>query len=269
MRKLFFALAMALALASCGNKDKMAGEPSGFDVKLDKVNGTKVWLQVTPSNPNAYYSVGVLSSENDNFDDTPLELAQEQLGFMKTVYENTRTETSQNNFADMFCFRGARSLKYSSLAEDRDHKLIIMQVDPKEQSLIGTPVAVPFHTRDIVPDPDLSFQISFQDGKLFITPSDLEKTYYWEYEGTGLIDEEYISPDYYFYSVIDLYEDYNFMPGMVNKGVVEWDFYTEDPDLEFGQELTLIVAGYAGEEINTELTVVRFICHEGRKIEVL
>ena len=50
---------------------------------------------------------------------------------------------------------------------------------------------------------------------------------------------------------------------------MEWDFYAEDYALLEDEDITLMVAGYADGEMNTPLTVVRFICHKNAPIEVV
>ena len=135
--------------------------------------------------------------------------------------------------------------------------------------MVGKPAVTAFRTRDIVMDEDLSVDVSFDGGRMTITPSDPDKPYLWEYENTGLIEREYLTPENFAYQILDLYEDYHFMDQMVYRGAVEWDFYAEDYALLEDEDITLMVAGYADGEMNTPLTVVRFFCHKNAPIEVV
>lgn len=266
MRKFLYAVAVLLLVCGCTRKEVIVSTPCGFDIRLEKVHGTKVWVKIIPQNPDAAYAMNVISSYDPSYNHSPEDLAAEMVSIMRTVFSKER---EAGNFSDQFCFRGERSLKYHHLVSDTDHKLILMQMNPKEQSLVGKPVVVTFHTRPVAMDTDLRFTVAFDAGKLTITPSDPEKTYYWEFENSNLIEKEYITTNEFFYKVIDLYEDYDFMPHMLDKGPAEWDFYARDQEVEDGEDLTLMIAGYADGEINTPLTTVRFICHRDGPIEVV
>ncbi|MBQ7269376.1 MAG: hypothetical protein IJS62_05935 [Bacteroidales bacterium] len=266
--KKFVSLALCLLVAgACTRKEIIVSSPCNFDVSIEEVRGTKVWVKVKPDNPDATYAIGVISAYDPSFENPDDVLADEQLAYMK---EAVRLQTvDSDHFADRFCFRGERTLKYMNLVKDTPHKLLLIQIDPREQRIVGKPAVVSFRTRDIVMDEDLSFDVSFDGGKMTITPSDPEKPYLWEYENTELIAREYLTPENFAYQLVDLYEDYHFMDNLVYRGTVEWDFYAADQAMLDEEDITLMIAGYAGGEMNTPLTTVRFICRRNGSVEVL
>lgn len=269
MKKLLYILPLFLLLSGCGKKEKLPTDPCSFEIKVDKVGGTKVWITVTPDNPNAYYALGMVSSHDPSYDDSPANQAATMLHWMNETYNNrAATSTNIGSFADVYLYQGTRDLKETMLAKDTGHKLIVMQVDPERRSLIGESAMVIFHTRP-VPAADLEFELVFGADQVEIIPSDDTLPYYWDYENTITIDQEYYFPYNFFYSLADMYEEYDFMGNMIDQGPTEWIFSKEDKSIVEGEPCTLVIAGYADGEINTELTVIDFIYHKDKPIEVL
>lgn len=266
MRKLAYLAFGLLLAAACTQKIIIVTSPCNFDVSLEEIRGTKVWVKVVPENPDAAYAISVIPASDPSYDKSDNALAAEQIAYMKSVFQG---QGESGSFADRFCYRGERTLKYKNLTEGTLYKLVLLQMSPEEQSMVGKPAVTAFRTRDIVMDEDLSFDVSFDGGRMTITPSDPDKPYLWEYENTGLIEREYLTPENFAYQILDLYEEYHFMDQMVYRGAVEWDFYAEDYALLEDEDITLMVAGYADGEMNTPLTVVRFICHKNAPIEVV
>lgn len=270
MRKLLLHILPVLAILSgCTNKEKMALDTCSFDVRVQKVGGTKVWFSITPSNPYAYYAFGLVSSYSDVYDASMAELSQMQIEWMRQVYDNyVYSEEDVPGFSDVFLYRGPREMRETLLARDTDHKLVVMQVDPVKRTVIGETAMVIFHTLP-VEDVDLGFSLSFAADTLRITPSDNSLSYYWDYDSTELMYQEYLTPQYYFYFLADMYESYDFMGNLLNRGPVEWVFSRDDKTIEEGGQYTLLIAGYADGEYNTAYTRVDFIYHKDRPIEVL
>ena len=266
MRKVLYIAVAACGLFACTRKEIIVSEPCNFTVTLEEVRGTKVKAKVVPQNRDAAYVLSVISSYDPSFDNTPEALAADQVSIMKEVYSRER---EAGNFSDQFCFRGERTLKYQGLVSDTDHKLLLLQINPKEQSMVGKPLVVPFHTLPVERDTDLTFDVRFQDGKMTIVPSDPDKTFYWEYDNTRVIEDEFIAPGVFLYKVINLYEDYDFMLHLLDKGTQEWDFYAQDNEIQDDEDLTVMIVGYDNGEMTTEVTSVRFICHRDGPIEVL
>lgn len=266
MRKFLYLAAGVLLAGACTREEIIVSSPCAFAVGLEEVRGTKVWVKITPENPDATYAIDVISAYDPAFEKSHDALAADQLSFMKEAFLEAK---GGGSFTDRFCFRGERTLKYKNLVEDTPHKLILMQIDPRKQSVVGSPTVLPFRTRDIVMDEDLNFTVTFDGGKMTITPSDPYKPYLWEYENTALIEREYATPENFAYQLVDLYEDYHFMEHLVYRGAVEWDFYAEDHEMLEDEDITLMIGGYADGEINTPLTIVRFICHRSGHIEVV
>ena len=270
MKKLFHILPFLLILAGCANKEKLPSDPCGFDIRIDKVGGTKVWYTITPDNSNAFYTFGVVNSYDDDYDMSPASMAALQLQWMINVYENyaTMVDSNLSSFSDVYLYKGAREFKTVDLARNTEHKLIVMQVDPETRTMIGQSAMVIFHTQEIEMVP-LDFELVFHADAVEVIPSDDSYTYYWDYEDTDVILSKYYSPYDYFYSLCDMFEEYDFMNNLLDQGPVEWIFSKEDKAMKEGDYCTLVVAGYANGEINTPYTLVDFIYHKDTPIEVI
>jgi len=261
--KKYILLSLILLLAACTNKDKMATEPCSFEVKVKKVTGTKVWLDITPANDAAYYAFGMVDEGLPYYDMDVHKLAVNQLEMMHETY--TRYAAHRPNvgsFLDFYCYREARQVKETHLLSDWSYRLLLIQVNPKTIEMIGDPVVVDFHTGPVDFDPDFTIDFKCDGSKLILIPSNLEADYYWDYDETAVINEEYGSPEMYFYDLVDMNEDYEFMPNMIDRGVCEYDL-AYDRGIDEGVRHTIVATGYKNGEINTFYIKQDFIFEEG------
>ena len=258
-----------LLLTACGHRELLPTDLSSFEIRIDNVAGTKVWFTITPDNPNAYYAFGEVGEGDEEYDMSPTQVAENQLWWMDEIYkEFAPYVTNLGSYADIFLYQGTRQHKEMYLTQDHNYKLFVMLVDPDSHQLIGNPVSVPFHTKAIVGS-DLTFDVKFYTDAVEIIPSDNSQAYYWDYENTDVIAYEYSSPEYYYYQLTDMYEEYDFMNNLVDHGPSQWVFSVEDKSMNEGETCTLVVAGYAGGEITTELLIIDFIYHKNEPCEVL
>ena len=265
MKKWIIIAATVLAALGC-TKDQYT-DPCTFDLKVTRVKGTKVWISITPSNPNAYYAYSLFSELAEGFDQPATVWARQQLDWNKQVYEAWEDmEQNIGTYADVFCYQGAREIKQTFMASGLRHRFVVMQLNPQTRTVIGTPQEVSFTTKDVERS-DLTFSVQFDADEVTITPSQPDATYYWDYDSRDLIEDKYFTPSVFFYSVVDLYEDYDFMPNMVSKGEDTYVFSVNDKDMKEGEECLLVVAGYAGGEINTTPDIYEFVYHKDKPIE--
>lgn len=261
--KKYILIPIILLLAACTNKEKMATEPCSFQVTVKKVAGTKVWLDIVPANDAAYYAFGMVDEGLPYYDMDVHQLAEASLEAMHELYTRySANRTNVGSFLDFYCYREARQIKETHLQYDWNYRLLLIQVNPKDLTMIGEPVVVDFHTGPVDFDPDFTIDFKCDGSKLILTPSNLQADYYWDFEDTAVIKEEYDSPEMFFYDLVDMNEDYEFMPNMIDRGVCEYDLAL-DRGIEEGVRHTIVAAGYKDGEINTFYIKQDFIFEEG------
>lgn len=266
MKKLVIIAATVLAALAC-TKEQSVTDPCTFEIKVDKVKSTKVWVSIKPSNPNAYYGFGIFSEEADIYDLPLMEMAQTSLGWWTSTYDAWKDVTvNVGSFTDVFCYQKDREIKMTGLGIGKKHRCFVMQLDPQTRTIIGTPQEVLFSTPD-VPMIPLTFDVQFAADRITITPSDPSVTYYWDYENLEVIEREYITPSNFFYSIVDLYEDYDFMPNMISQGAETYVFSQNDKSMQEGETCMLVLAGYANGEVNSASTIYEFVYHKDKPIE--
>ncbi len=266
MKKVIILIATVLAALSC-TKEQTYLDPCTFEIAVTKVKASKVWFTIKPSNPKAYYAFGIFSEKADIYDLPVMELAKMNLGWWKDAYDVWKAgETNAGSFADVFCYQEEREIKQTGLGSGLEHRCFVVQLNPETFSIIGTPQEVRFITRSVVNIP-LTFDVQFSPDRINITPSDPSATYYWDYDSREEIESKYITPEIFFYSVVDLYEDYAFMPNMISQGTEPYVFSQQDKSMVEGEEYILILAGYSNGEINSAYTEYQFVYHKDKPIE--
>lgn len=262
------AVAATLLLCSCPAKYT---QPASFEVNVQDLRSTKALITVKPSTYDAYYMCGIVYADMEYyFNMTPEELAAFQLDFSFERWDMSEEIPANISFTDVYCYRGNFESKYTYLYPDMDYRFIAFQVNPDTREVIGTPVTKLFHTKPLQ-ESDITFNFSFDTDKLTVTPSNNDP-YYWDYVLTDLLDAEYADAHMYYYSLVDLYEDYGFMdmPENIATGVDEWVFSRDDSEVLIeGAKYTLIASGYNYGEINSDLTVVEFIYHRDKPSELV
>lgn len=266
MKRIIIIAVAVLAALSC-TKEQTYTDPCTFEISVTKVKASKVWFTIKPSNPNAFYAFGVFSEEADIYDMPLMEMAQLNLGWWKETYDTWKSiEQNAGSFADVFCYQDNREIKQTGLAMGLEHRLFVVQLNPETRTIIGTPQEVRFTTKSVVMVP-LDFDVKFDADRVTITPSDPNATYYWDYDSREVIEETYFSPGIFFYNLVDLYEDYDFMPNMISRDTDTYVFSRNDKSIKEGENCILVLGGYEGGEINSELTMYEFTYHKDKPIE--
>jgi hypothetical protein len=236
--------------------------PTEIKVKLETVTGTRVRFTIAPINPHAYYSYIFLNANEEGFDKSMTEICQEEIELMEDAIANFEGA----NFLDIFFFQGSRQFTHGALCDNMDYKLIVFQINPKTHELIGDPIGTTFHTKP-VPERDLHFQINFDGEEMTIIPSDDNLTYFFQYEETNMIENQYGAATNYLYTIVGMYQEYGFMEWNYYSGPVIYDFSNEN-NMEDGTQYTLVINGCEEGELTSVSTIVKFIYHPGN-IQVL
>lgn len=260
MKRIFSILILSLLLFAGCQKEELL--PTEIKAKLEMVTGTRVRFTVAPTNPHAYYSYIFLNASEEGFDKPIIEICQEEIELMEDAIANFEGA----NFLDIFFFRGSRQFTLGALCDDMDYKLIVFQINPKTHKLIGDPISTTFHTKP-VPERDLHFQITFTGDEMTIIPSNNNFTYFFQYEESDMIENQYGAATYYLYTIVGMYQEYGFMEWNYYSGKAVYDFSVEN-NMEDGNLYTLVICGCEEAEFTSTSTIVKFIYHPGN-IEVL
>lgn len=260
-RALYFAV-LSLALLSCTNK---AEQPAEFQLVLESVGGSRARFSVSCTSRDVYYTYRLCSETDYDWWNRPdMDVAREEIARMEESFQFfAKVDVEKDvSFADRFLYRGSRQFTMQTLNDDTDFRFMVFQVSPTTHSIIGEPISVPFHTREI-PERDLSFDVKFEGNTMVITPSDDSLTYFWEYESTELVNENYYFASNYAYSLISMYDEYGFMESQLSTGQEIWDF-ADDSWIKEGDSCTLVVAGCEDGELTTEVKEYRFVYMKDR-----
>ena len=263
MRKLLY-LSLAVLLTAGCVKEKFITTPCNFDCKVDWVKGSKVLFTVAPDNIDACYTYGLLSTTQEEAKWTDAQIIDWQLKLMKDVYEAMKEyEQTVDTFIDRFCFKGTRSFKIDRLDTNTDYIILVFQINPKTLESIGSLIRIPFKTVN-VPKYDITFEIHTSGKDSFtIIPSDKERTWFWEYEADYRIAFNYGTPYYYYYDVIGMYEEYDFLENLLSKGNDVWTFAKDDPSIIEGSTYTLVASGCENGEITSDPHYASFYLEDG------
>lgn len=263
MRKILLLLSFIVPLLAACSKEQISSRPCDFVVNITELKGSKVRFTITPSNPEAYYTFSLISEDTGGYELSGDALVAHEMQILKEKYDLLGRFGRQNvSFADSFCYKGRTEQAELFLARNLNYKLVVFQVNPWKLEALGSSEEVLFHTLDTQLI-DLDFDLQFSGDTLRIHPSNPEQTYVWDYESRDIIDEEYGSPLIYYYSLMDMYEQYGFMESVLNKGDREWVFPQDDEGITAGKEWYLILSGYQDGDVNSEETVVVFTWEPG------
>ena len=259
MRKSLIISICTLLVAACTGKEIIITTPVDLNFKLEEVQGSRVIFSLDPDNPDACYSYGIIHHfMEDLYKMGDRELAQHFISLDKQSYEN-RKENGEilGTFIDFSCYRGKRTLRETNLRSDSDYRLLVYQVDPNTFDVLGDPVSTLVHTIPVAQQ-DMSFSFQVQGQALTIVPSDPSRTYYWDYDLQSRIYDNYMSPFSFYYSLLDMFDEYGFMKEVYSKGTEVYDFASDR--LIESEVYVLVASACEDEEITSQVTKLTFVC---------
>lgn len=258
MKKIILLLSLIVPMLAACSKEQISSRPCDFDVEITELKGSKIRFTITPSNPEAYYTFALIAGDEPMYEISGEPLIARQMTILKEFYDLFGRFGRKNaSFADSFCYKGRTEQAELFLSRDMPYKLAVFQVNPWKMEGMGTPEEVFFRTLNpkII---DLDFDLQFSGDTLRIHPSDPERTYVWDYESKEIVDDEYGSPLIYYYTLMDMYEQYGFMESVLCEGDFEWVFPRDDEGMPAGKDWYLILSGYKDGEVDSEETLVLF-----------
>lgn len=250
-----------LVLSSCA-KDQSTSE-SEFRVELTSVGGTRARITVASMNKKAYYSFVQLSPQEEDFSVPAATAVAHAIEFMEESYQYYE----KGSFTDVFCYQGSRQLSITSIRSDAQYRFIIFQLHPRTHTLIGDPVEISYRTKP-VPVRDLTFAVAVDGEKISVTPSDPTLTYFWDYEASAIIEDDYFFPQSYLYNLVGVYDEYGFLESELSQELDFW-YFSDDNKLKADEEYTLVIAGCEDAEFTTPPMQLRFVWHGAGNVEVI
>lgn len=264
MRRILYLFLAGLLALGC-KKDAPVTTPCGFDLKVDWVKGSRAQFTVTPDAENAYYCYGVIAADHPLYNKSDAEVIQFQMDWMNSDYANLRKEgKSEGDFLDLFCFKGARTVKSILLPPDMEHKLLVFQMNPKTCECIG-----PLHTKvfrtQAIPSVDLTFTIQCKDNRFRILPSDKNVPWFWEYEKEEKVMDVYANPYFFFYDIIGMYDEYGFLVHSFSYGDEDWEFPRDDKAVKEGVRYIMAMSACTDDgEICSDVSYTEFVYQDGK-----
>lgn len=264
----YLILPLVVFLAACTAKDTMVTTPVDISFKIDRIKSGKVYLTVTCPNPDAYYFCKVRYLDPEAPAKSDREMALENIELAKLNYKVRKENMDIHaRLIDLSAYRGSRSIKNTELASGHTYRVLLFQVNPEDLSIIGEVKGQTFQTPRVEMK-DVDFSFSAEGNRLLVTPSDDECTYYWDFESEERIYDDYMSPEGYFYGVVDMYEDYGFMGNVLLRGPAQYDL--SKTQLREGETYLVIAAAYdmQQEEITSRCIVSEFT-YQGGQLRML
>ena len=111
----------------------------------------------------------------------------------------------------------------------------------------------------------MSFKIVCSGNRFTIIPSDLERTWFWEYESEEKLMDVYETPFFFYYSIIDMYDQYDVLDHLLSKGVDTWTLPEDDRSIKEGIVYNMVMSAcYTDGEICSEVLYANFIYQDGK-----
>jgi hypothetical protein len=219
MKKLILALGL-LSLLSCSEKLVVVTTPVNMRLTVDEVKGTKVIFTISSDNPEAYYSYTLWNDTGGSLDG----LIEHLTSMAEEDYQQRMKNEAIKiaSFADLNCFRGTRTIRATRLTPDSDFLLLAFQLNPETHEVIGPILSEKIHTPPVEEKP-LEFQFLFEGKTITIIPSDPNRSYYWAFDSQQVMYDNYLWPFGWFYSLVDMYEQYDFMDNLTTRGKVVYN----------------------------------------------
>lgn len=256
MRKIAFICLALVLLAGC-SKEKIVTTSCPFDIKIDWVKGSKVQFTVTPGNPDACYCYGILSEDQPQSGWSDNDLVAWQLEWITEIYNSLEAAGEAGSFADMFCYKGPRTIKQTKLSYGTDFVLMLFQINPQTKEAIGPLYRLPFSTLPVTKE-DLFFTIHPEENGFTIIPSDPERTWFWDFETEEKINDVYSGAYFFYYSVLDMYEEYDFLDNLLYKGASGLTLPVLESSLLEGKQYVMAMSGCSGGEIDSDVYYAYF-----------
>lgn len=246
MRRISFIAPLLLLLAvSCNKLDFQVGD-NPFMLEVKKVQAESVWVDIIPENNDFYYNYGICSVQEYERYRSDVEMIREREQSNHEAYDILVEEGYENgSYEEVMLYRAALYEPYYgnmvSIDPETDYYLYAYAFDRNNRP-IGKIHKIQFRTPALTHS-DISFSVDFFGSTITVTPSNNDQ-YLFDYADAKELHETYFdTPTLYYYQIISIYEQYDFIDDMVSRGV-DSDDVSEYYELFPGYEIYLVVSGY-------------------------
>lgn len=249
-----------LLLAGCTPLEIDVTTAVPLHMKVEEVKGSKIIFSMDPEDPNAWYGYGLVPSVTEEYKMTDRELARFYAEGYLESYEIVKKDTDRiTTFLDMYYMRGSRTIRATTLGPDTEYRLVVYQINPKTFEVMDNIQSATLHTLPIDME-DMDFAIKMDNGILDIVPSDPDRVYYWDYDLSARIYDNYLWSYGYFYHLLDMLDEYGFMGEMYSQGGESYNLKADH--LVNGTAYTLVAGATEDGEITSPVTVVEFTYYD-------
>lgn len=258
MRKLILALGL-LSLVACTEKAIVVTTPMNMSLTVNEVKSTKVIFTITADNPDAYYTYCLWNEMSGSLEGL--------IDYLTTMAEEDYRQKTENeaikiaSFADLNCYRGTRTIRATRLTPDCDFTLLAFQLNPVTHEVIGPIRSESIHTKPAENRP-LDFQFRFEGKRITVVPSDSNRPYYWAFDTQQAMYDNYLWPYGWLYSLIDMYEQYDFMDLLTSRGSVVYDAGRDS--LKEGELYSVLAVAYENGEMTSDYVEKSFRYENGQ-----
>ncbi|MDO5321446.1 MAG: hypothetical protein Q4F39_03575 [Bacteroidia bacterium] len=246
MKKISFVIPLILLLAVSCNKSQFEISDNPFMLEVKKVQAESVWVDIIPENNDFYYNYGICTVQEFSRYGSDAELVREREEINHEEYDILIDGGYANgSYEEVMLYRAALYEAYYgnmlAIEPETDYYLYAYAFDRKNRP-IEVVHKIPFRTPALVHS-DITFGISLLGSVVTVTPSDNDQYLFDYVDAADLHETYYDSPWIYYYQMVSLYEQYDFIGQMVSRGV-DSDDISDYYDLEPGSEIYLVVSGY-------------------------
>lgn len=246
MKKIALIVPILVMLTSSCSKLNFQISDNPFMLEVKKIQAESVWVDIIPENNDFYFNYGICTVLEYEQYGNDAEMIREREEINREAYEIlVKNGQASGSYEEVMLYRAALYEAYYgnnlALEPETDYYLYAYAFDSNNRP-IGKIHKIQFRTPEQVFS-DISFSVDFTGSTITVTPSNNDQYLFDHADMKELHESYYDTPALYFYQMISVYEQYDFINEMLSRGIDSEDasiYY----DLTPGYEIILVVSGY-------------------------
>lgn len=235
---------LVLLTASCSKLNFQISD-NPFMLEVKKIQAESVWVGIIPENNDFYFNYGICTVLEYEQYGNDAEMIREREEINHEAYEIlVKDGQASASYEEVMLYRAALYEAYYgnnlALEPETDYYLYAYAFDSNNRP-IGKIHKIQFRTPKQLHS-DITFSVDFFGSIITVTPSNNDQ-FLFDYIDAKELHEYYDAPTLYYYQMISVYEQFDFIDDMVSRGV-DSDDASVYYDLTPGHEIYLVVAGY-------------------------
>lgn len=230
--------ALLLVLSACSKMASLSSEP--FSIEIYNLQSKAAWIDIVPeTNDFGYYYSVISVKEFDYKYSSNYNLMMATDAMLREMWEEYFTDVMP--FRDFAMYSGSFLEPVYELEPETEYYAFAYPYDDKDRP-VDKVVKLRFCTKPYK-ESDIKFTVSLDGSMLSVTPTNSD-SYYWEWEETAIIEDDYWCPLYFYEACLRMYEEYGFMDTVLSRGKDGEDMAPYYDALNPGDEIYLVAAGY-------------------------